>query len=105
MTANSRAYGWEVAKDSAAMNGLRYEPALLDRRIRLLAALMFVFRLLVFCCLLWLPSRDVPAAERHATQPTEKNKPNTEAQPRSTFDSDYADAPYIAIPFCVDPQT
>ena len=104
MTANSRAYGWEVAKDSAAMNGLRYEPALLDRRIRLPPALMCVLRLLVFCCLLWLPSRDVPAEERAAAQPTEKNKPNTEAQPRITFDSVHVDGPYIAMTFDDGPQ-
>src|SRR5712691_3266007 len=86
------------------MSGLRYERALLDRRIRLPSALMFVFRLLVFCCLLWLPSRDVTAEDRAAALPAEKNKPNIEAQPRITFNSVHVDGPYIAMTFDDGPQ-
>src|SRR5712691_5270668 len=104
MTANSGAHRWEVAKDSVARSGLRYERALLDRRIRLPPALMFVFRLLVFCCLLWLPSRDVTAEDRAAALPAEKNKPNIEAQPRITFNSVHVDGPYIAMTFDDGPQ-
>jgi peptidoglycan/xylan/chitin deacetylase (PgdA/CDA1 family) len=95
---------WEVAKDFPAMSGLRYEPALLDRRIRLPPALMFVFRLIVFCCLLLLPSRHLTAEDKAATQTTEKNKPNTEAEPRITFNSVHVDGPYIAMTFDDGPQ-
>ena len=79
---------------------LRNSPRLLNTRIQFVrVALMFVFRLVLFCFAGLIAARELPAEPKVATQNAKTNSEDTAPAPSITFSSVHVDGPYIAMTF------